>query len=115
MNDHDTLGPEGSYYEAKAKEEERARRRKSDAMYPLLITALYLVLGAMFDLWHPGWLVFFTIPLHYIHFNSKLEMITNPIVVVLLYLVLGFFFHLWHPGWLIFLAIPFGGIANNKR
>ncbi len=59
---NDGLGPEGSYYEAQRQKEEEARRRKSDAMFPLTITALYLVLGCVFNLWHPGWLVFLIIP-----------------------------------------------------
>ena len=106
----DALGPEGSYYEAKRREEEQQRRHKSDAAYPVVITVLYLVLGACFGLWHPGWLIFLTIPLHYLHFNSLKARLTPPVSVVLIYLVLGFFFNLWHPGWLIFLVIPLGGI-----
>lgn len=112
-NDHECLGPEGSYYEEKARREARQRRQKSDAMFPVMITGLYLVLGCVFHLWHPGWLVFLTVPLHYMHFNSRLEQFTNPVMVTLIYLVLGFFFGLWHPGWLIFLAIPLGAIAAH--
>jgi len=106
MPDFDGLGPEGSYYEAKAREEEQARRRKMDAAYPMIITMVYLLLGFGFGLWHPGWLVFLTIPLHYIHFQSRWEQLTHPVTVVLIYLVLGCFFDLWHPGWMIFLLIP---------
>ncbi len=113
MTDHEGLGPEGSYYEQKAREEARMRRVKGDAMFPLMITTLYLVLGFMFGLWHPGWLIFLTIPLRYMHFNSRMEQFTNPVMVTLIYLVLGCFFGLWHPGWLVFLAIPFGAIANK--
>ena len=66
------------------------------------------VLGFVFGLWHPGWLLFLTIPIHYMHFDSQWERFTNPVVVTLIYLVLGCFFGLWHPGWLVFLAIPLG-------
>lgn len=100
------LGPEGSYYENKEREEAEAQRRKLDAIFPILITGLYLVLGGCFGLWHPGWLVFMTIPLHYIRPKNRLEQLCNPVMVTLIYLVLGFFFGLWHPGWLIFLVIP---------
>ena len=113
MNEQDQLGPEGSYYETQAQKERQARRARGDALYPLVITTLYLILGFCFHLWHPGWLIFLTIPLRYIHFNSRLEMLTNPIVITLIYLVLGFYFHLWHPGWLIFLAIPFAGAVKR--
>lgn len=106
----DALGPEGSYYETKRREEERRLKQKSDAAYPVVITVLYLILGGCFGLWHPGWLIFLTIPLHYIHFKSLKARLLHPVSIVLIYLVLGFFFHLWHPGWLIFLLIPLGGI-----
>lgn len=110
----DALGPEGSYYEAKRREEEakkreaqKERHKKDAARYPVTITVLYLVLGGFFNLWHPGWLLFLTIPLHYIPFNSVKERLVHPVSITLLYLILGIFFDLWHPGWLIFLVIPF--------
>jgi len=106
MNEHDALGPEGSYYEAKAREEEKKRILRKNATYPTAISLLYLVLGFGFGLWHPGWLVFLTIPLNYIHFHSWRERLTHPVTVTLIYLILGFFFDLWHPGWLIFFVIP---------
>ena len=111
----DALGPEGSYYEAKRREEEQRRKHTGDAAYPVVIAALYLILGTCFDLWHPGWLIFFTIPLHYIHFHSLRERLAHPVSIVLIYLVLGFFFNLWHPGWLVFLVIPLAGIYGWYR
>jgi len=112
---NDALGPEGSYYEAKRREEEAQRRRKKDAQYPVVITALYLVLGFFFGLWHPGWLIFLTIPLHYIRFTSMKERLVHPISLVLIYLILGLFFGLWHPGWLIFLLIPYNALHSSAE
>ena len=77
MSDHDGLGPEGSYFEHKARREEEARRARGDAMFPVWITVLYLVLGFVFGLWHPGWLVFLTVPIHYMHFDSQWERLTG--------------------------------------
>ena len=117
MNEYEQnggLGPEGSYFEAKARAEEQARRKESDAMFPVGISILYVVLGALFNLWHPGWLLFFTIPLHYMHPKNPMDLLTNPVMVTLIYLVLGFFFNLWHPGWLIFLVIPLWPIMRSK-
>lgn len=37
--------------------------------YPALITIVYLILGFMFDLWHPAWMLFLTIPLFYSYYN----------------------------------------------
>jgi transcriptional regulator with XRE-family HTH domain len=33
--------------------------------YPLLVTAIYLMLGFLGGWWHPGWIVFPTIPVYY--------------------------------------------------
>ncbi len=111
---HDPLGPEGSYYEAKAKKEQEHYRHKMAALYPIFITGLYLVLGCFFDLWHPGWLLFFTIPLFYMNPTTPLQRLGNPVMITLIYLVLGLFFDLWHPGWLIFLAIPVAAILDHQ-
>lgn len=33
--------------------------------YPVLVVMIYLFLGFCFGLWHPGWVLFFTIPFYY--------------------------------------------------
>lgn len=33
--------------------------------YPIFVTIIFLILGFVFNLWHPGWLVYLTIPLYY--------------------------------------------------
>ena len=33
--------------------------------YPLVVTVIYLILGFTFNLWHPGWILFITIPIFY--------------------------------------------------
>ena len=113
----DGLGPEGSYYEAKARREEEKRRASTDAAYPMLMVGLYLVLGFAFDAWHPGWLVFLTIPLRYMNFRSWRQRLCNPVSIVFIYLVLGCIFDMWHPGWLVFLIIPIAGSLGwyNER
>lgn len=115
QNNGSPLGPEGSYYEAKAREEAQTTQRKWDAFYPIFITMLYLLLGAVFHLWHPGWLLFLTIPLYYMRPKTAAERWLNPVMIVLIYLVLGFFFNLWHPAWIIFFAIPALYIFNKPE
>ena len=44
---------------------ERFRRGMSRFPYPVLVTVIYLALGFLGNWWHPGWLVFLTIPLYY--------------------------------------------------
>ena len=33
--------------------------------YPLIVTIIYLIMGFGWRLWHPGWIVFLTIPVYY--------------------------------------------------
>lgn len=113
QDQRETLGPEGSYYEAKARRDQERFHSKMAGIYPIFITGLYLVLGFLFGLWHPGWLLFLTIPLFYMPSGNILQKLTNPVGITLIYLVLGIYFHLWHPGWLIFLAIPVAAILGK--
>lgn len=33
--------------------------------YPVFVTMLYLFIGSVFGWWHPGWLLFLSIPIYY--------------------------------------------------
>lgn len=77
--------------------------------YPVLVVIAYLLIGFTWDLWHPAWLLFMTIPMYYTaiegdHFN--LNKIPYPLLVPVMYLIIGFAWDLWHPGWMLFLTIP---------
>ncbi|MBQ2954187.1 MAG: helix-turn-helix transcriptional regulator [Clostridia bacterium] len=124
--DPDDPLPEGSYYEhlaqkaareaeeaARQAEQERHRRR-ARFPYPLFVTIAYLVLGIYFHMWHPGWIIFLTIPLYYLPESERapLRLLGNPVMVTIIYLLLGTMCNLWHPGWLIFLLIP---LLNASR
>ncbi len=76
----------------------------------LIIIIAYIIIGCVWNAWHPGWLLVFLIPI----WHSLVEAIEKknaskfayPVLVVLVYLCLGFFQLLWHPGWVVFLTIP---------
>lgn len=53
--------------EAQAYEERRCRLKQKllSFPYPAALPFLYMVLGFGFGLWHPGWLIFLTVPLYY--------------------------------------------------
>ena len=82
--------------------------------YPVIVTGAYLIIGALFNMWHPTWLLFLTIPIYYmlveVHnaktFRHKANVFPFPIICVLFYLTLGFDYNLWHPMWIIFFTIP---------
>jgi len=82
--------------------------------YPIIVLFLYLAAGFLFNLWHPTWLIFLTIPVYYEmvatlkqkNTKNKWYVFPYPILVFLVYLTAGFLFHIWHPTWLLFLTIP---------
>lgn len=99
------------------------------AHFPIavIVVIAYLMMGICWDAWHPGWLVFFVIPI----WHSLIEAVEHkdahrfayPVLVVLAYLCLGFFMFSWHPGWVLFLTIPlyyslvsyFKALAERRR
>lgn len=76
----------------------------------LMCVIAYIVMGSVWNLWHPGWIVFLLIPI----FPSILEAILYkdahkfafPVFIAALYLLLGCVWDLWHPCWFLFLLIP---------
>ena len=100
----------------------------TDMLFPL-VTVAYLIMGFVWDLWHPGWLIFVVAAL----LSPILSAINRPklrpkkkgshpgpvvdwdrinaafcaivfLVAIPAYLVLGIVWNLWHPGWLIFVG-----------
>lgn len=43
----------------------RTRRALLCFPYPVAVTFIYLAIGFMFGWWHPGWMLFLTIPIYY--------------------------------------------------
>lgn len=78
------------------------------------MTILYLGLGFAFGLWHPGWILFLTIPAYYSivsWFSGRrrhcfLRAFPYTILMVIAFLCMGCIWGLWHPGWILFLTIP---------
>ncbi len=100
----------------------------TDMLFPLAALA-YLVMGLVWDLWHPGWVIFVAAAV----LSPMLSAINRPklrpkrkgsyfgpavdwdrlnaafcaivfLVAIPAYLVMVFLWNLWHPGWLIFVA-----------
>jgi len=38
--------------------------------YPILCAILYLSIGIDYNLWHPGWMLFLTVPIYYTVINA---------------------------------------------
>ena len=70
-------------------------------IFPILICLLYCVLGAVWNLWHPMWILFLLIPVYYLGIYGG-----YPIIMAILFLIAGFIFDTWNVAWLLFLTIP---------
>lgn len=82
------------------------------AQFPLGIVAIviYIVIGIFFDLWHPGWILFFLVPvigslIHAVR-RRNANLFAYPVFVLFLFLYSGFVHFQWHPTWVLFLTIP---------
>jgi len=76
----------------------------------VLITIVYIIISAFFNLWHPGWLLFLLIPLWYTLveaiYKKNAHIFAYPVLATLLFLIAGFFANAWHPAWVLFVTIP---------
>lgn len=77
----------------------------------ILATIIYLFLGIVFNLWHPGWLIFLMIPIFHVFTSprkkgKRWKSLPYPILCTIIFLLIGFLFDGWYYAWLIFLTIP---------
>ena len=77
--------------------------------YPVLVALIYALMGALANMWHPGWILFLTVPIYYTALRKNefsINRIEFPLLITPIYLMLGFIWNLWHPGWVLFLTVP---------
>ena len=82
--------------------------------FAIIVVILYIALSMIFNIWHPLWLIFLTIPVYYRYAiackanNKKVFNLLLPIpeVIVTIYLCLGFGLGAWGIAALLFLIIP---------
>ena len=99
------------------KKQAERRDHAIKALTPLFSLVLFLIMGMLFDAWHPGWMVFLLVPFtaitldvsHAIHRGKRMLFIFA--LTLLAYLFLGLFYDLWHPGWLILTPAVMVGIV----
>lgn len=81
-----------------------------DGVLLLITLGIYLWIGFEYSLWHPGWIVFLTVPVistfvHAIKWKNA-NIFAYPVLIFLGYLYFGFVEEIWHPTWLAFFTIP---------
>lgn len=80
--------------------------------YPVLACGVYLLIGFVWNAWHPYWIILLSIPVYYLiasafaRSEGFMAYAIFPVCVTTAYAVLGFTLKLWHPAWLLFLTIP---------
>ena len=82
--------------------------------YFIIVVILYCGISYAFDIWHPFWIIFLTIPIYYriasaCKANSKkafLGLLPIPEICVSIYLIFSFATHLWKISWILLLFIP---------
>ena len=84
----------------------RIWQNKIIAATPLICVFVFLLIGFLWDKWHPGWMVFLLIPVMPYLVGKRRLRLSVPLIAVIIYLILGFGWNLWHPGWLIFILVP---------
>ena len=70
LDDDEAVFAAADAWDAAEAEEAEARRKRIKKKllafpYPAVLPLLYMVLGFGFEAWHPGWIIFLTIPLYY--------------------------------------------------
>lgn len=105
-------------------EEEKRRRRGetwNEFPYPIVCVIAFLLMGFLGGYWHPGWLVFLTIPLYYglvsAIVNRKATHFPYPVLATIAYLLLGFLGVTWTWSLFIFATIPmyYAMIGRNRH
>lgn len=81
-----------------------------NSAFALLVICSYFVMGGVWGLWHPSWIVFLAIPIVTSLTDAIFKRNPNhfawPVLVTAVYLLIGCVWGLWHPGWVLFLTIP---------
>lgn len=82
--------------------------------FPIILVILYIALSMIFDIWHPLWIVFLTLPMYYRFAiackanNKKVFMLLMPVpeFIVTVFLLLGILTGAWGYACILFIIIP---------
>ena len=81
-----------------------------NACVPILCVIIYILIGFIFSLWHPGWVIFLLIPCWYTLVDSFRKKnageFAYPVFITFIYILLSDIFSIWHPLWILYLTIP---------
>ena len=86
-------------------------KRWKEFPFSVVVCIAYLLMGFLGSLWHPGWLIFLTIPLFHsvitCVYKRSAHYFAYPVFAALAFLTLGFLVPgAWAWSWVLFLSIP---------
>lgn len=87
----------------------------------VLATGSYILIGLYAEAWHPGWLVFLSIPVVAIisstrFFNNRIPIIAiMPFIALILFFIGGEYFIGYQWSWMFFFLIPIVAILTGSR
>ncbi len=92
------------------KKRDHTSRRNRYILFAALSAVIYVVLGLIFGLWHPLWVLFVAVPVEVSVFDvieyRNIRKLNFPFLVTFVYLLFGCLFGWWHPSWLVFITVP---------
>ena len=112
MDQYEEVIIDGNHVKSKEKRKRNKLSKKISKAMPLLALTAFLILGFCKNAWHPGWVVFLSIPLTEVVLSvfkkeGKAKYVSIAFIVsVIVYIALGFCLNAWHPGWLVFFLVP---------
>lgn len=86
-----------------------------------LATLSFILIGILTSYWHPGWLVFLSIPVVSIlvstkHFNQKIPIIAiMPFIATTLFFIAGEFLNGYAWSWMFYFLIPMTAIIKGHK
>ncbi|MCM1260873.1 MAG: hypothetical protein NC182_07085 [Prevotella sp.] len=112
MDQYEEVIIDGNQVKNKEKRNRNKFSKKISKAMPLLALTAFLILGFCKNAWHPGWVVFLSIPLTEVVLSvfkkeGKAKYVSIAFIVsIIAYAALGFCLDAWHPGWLVFFLVP---------
>ena len=96
--------------EKKSTEKSNSKTTELIGLISLVVSiSIFLYLGLIHSMWHPGWIIFLLLPLSgslsAAIIKKSPSKFAYPVLCVIIFMGLGYF-NYWHPGWIIFVTIP---------
>ena len=101
------------YFNVDERRKNKAIKGAAVSTFTVIVTVAYVLLGVFLKLWHPGWLIFLSIPIFsslvWAIVSKKPSYFSIETLAIAAYVSVGIILPNntgWHPYWAILLVIP---------